>query len=279
MGFVTSRPSLFLRDIDPALRLFEIRRLLSDAYQKMFYSSRNPELISPVPTWELCATAEDWLSKASEYLPTHTSTQFRLEYYFTLIILLSPSNICPTPSLFSRLLTLEAAVEFISGQHEIIFNSSSAQPLVVTYIDMQRTSLVSNKLVDFVQAVYRDVFHGPIPDPPSVPQGTPPPPQLTQIPHDRPRFQHQVLTSIYAAHSIFEYVSTRWGTRTLLEEFVSRAVPARSMLEQEQHLYRAPSSENVAQPDPGLNVRQLATTETMAQDHTRQPSSGYNISP
>ena len=146
-------------------------------------------------------------------------------------------------------------------------------------MDMERTFLIGNKLVDTIQTYYTDIFYGPVPRPPSVPQGTPLPPPLSQLVYDRSRFQRQVLATIHTVRSTFEYAYTRWATGTLLEKFIAKSAPVKSILEQEQYSYGGPPLGNTAPVEPSLNMRQLATTETMARSHAHQPSAGYDILP
>jgi hypothetical protein len=237
INMMPSDCNLFPRDIQPALRLFELRSLLSESYQLMFFSARKPEALPQLSTLDLCSTARGWFDKVAQDLPNHVSIQYKLELLFTLVTFLSPSNMNPRPSIHNRILLFEYAVDFILQLHNLIHKSSSL-PLIITYIDLERAFRVSAALIDTLHSSYREVLHPVLPVPPIVPLGatSAPPPLSDPRQQDNPR---RALACIFHTLSIFEYGRKRFNTRSLLDKFVQKSEHIKTLLEREHRQYDA----------------------------------------
>ncbi|EEP81004.1 predicted protein [Uncinocarpus reesii 1704] len=219
---------LFLRSIEPALFLFQIRHFQSAAFQDMFFSGRQPSSAAQSCAWERCSAATTWFQSCPTSTPAHFSTLFHLEYLFTLILVLSPSNRSPTISETDQILLFEYSVEYISQLYNEVTAPTTFSSLL-TYMDVERTYTVACKLVNLLQLSHGEILQDKTPEKQKLQSGVPPAP-LRSTTTGRQNSTKRAITCLYEAHSIFEYAFRRWNVRTLLDDFYRSSIELKAML-------------------------------------------------
>ena len=198
----------------------------------MFFSSSNPDLLPDIPTWKLCTLAKAWHDKMSTKLEDHIVSQFRLEFLFTIIILLSPSNAVPQPAPFNRLLLFEYSMDFIDALRTLIVASMMRKMIIITYIDIERAYNVSTKFLHILCSSYEDVITATVPNPLPVPPGTPLPAHLSA--RGRCDVINRALECINSTLWIFGHALERWNARAQLDRFSLNSAHVKALLEGEQ---------------------------------------------
>ncbi|EAS31540.3 C6 transcription factor [Coccidioides immitis RS] len=232
---------LFLRSIEPALCLFQIRHFQSAAYQDMFLSGHQHSPTAQSCAWERCSAAATWFQNCPKDAPAHFSTLFHLEYLYTLILVLSPSNRSPTISETNQILLFEYSIDFISQLYNEVTTPTAFAPLL-TYIDIERTYYVVCKLFNLLRQNHHELLRDKDAEQRKLqrsrPIGGALPAPLRTTATCRQDSTKRALTCLYEAHSIFEYAFRRWNVRSLLDGFNHSSIELRvmlsSMLEQQQ---------------------------------------------
>ncbi|QKX55877.1 uncharacterized protein TRUGW13939_02976 [Talaromyces rugulosus] len=223
-----------LSNLEPAIHLFKLRRILSPGYQEMYGNGRSP---SPQPlllTWKLCAEARDWYDQAPTNIPSSFNLLYRLELLYSTIIFLSPSYRDPVICDFSKALLFDRCIDYISQFHQVVVNSSGL-PLA-TYLDIQRVRGIGQRFVTILNEDYDLLVSNRVPDVPAVPPGTPEPPYLAA--EDRINCHARALRCLIYIEDILQYGVQRWNTRRDYDDFVRDSAGVKAQLEQQRSPYQ-----------------------------------------
>lgn len=211
---------------DCAIHLIKIRRILSEAYQQMYFNGRDPVPHALARTWKFCADARDWYANAPETTKSSFGLLYRLELLYCTIVFLSPSfgdpNICD----FSRVLLLDRCVDYISQLHQALEQPSSLPFFNV--VDIHRARQIGDRLVKILDESFDLLMSNELPEPPAVPPGTPDPPYLAE--EDRINCRARVARCLHYIIDILNHGSTRWNLRDELAQFLRDSSGVRQRL-------------------------------------------------
>ncbi|KAL1868179.1 hypothetical protein Plec18167_008370 [Paecilomyces lecythidis] len=228
---------VFLRSAGPAFHLFQIRHILSSGYQEMFFNNHDPSPQPLVLTWTICAKARDWFNKAPKNAPHYFTLLYRLELLYTIIVAISPSHRDPSICDFSKTLLFDRAIDYINQVHHVIENPGSLPFL--TFIDIQRVDYVGRRLIDVLNQNYDQLLSSSIPEPPSVPPGTPEPPYLA--PEDRINCLGRAVRCFHYIRDILEFSVRKWNARELFDKFEVDSAVVKRRLAETSTAYRSQS--------------------------------------
>ncbi|WEW55770.1 hypothetical protein PRK78_001203 [Emydomyces testavorans] len=287
----TWQSELFLRSIEPALFLFQIRHFQSAAYQDMFFGGRQTCSMAQSYVWERCTAATTWFQSCPKDPPAQFSTLFHLEYLYTIIMVLSPSNRSPTISKTNQRHLFENSINFVTQVYSEVTSHTGFTSLL-TYMDIERTYTVACKLVNLLRQNHNEVLQDETAEQTELPQLSPDgdsaPAPLGVIATGRHSRTRRALVCLYNAHSVFEYALRRWNVRTLLDDFERSSVDLKAILSsrlgQQQSYYppargtagqsRSPEFEHGhgyghSQPPPETHVQHLFQVPQTQQPHGR----------
>ncbi|KAI1953797.1 hypothetical protein LOZ57_000138 [Ophidiomyces ophidiicola] len=234
----------FLRSIAPARCIFQIRHFQSAAYQDMFFSGRAP---TPADARDLaaerCAAAAAWFQSCPADAPAPFATLFRLEFLYTVVLVLSPSRRAPALDQLQPRRLFDYAAAFVALLAREIA-SASAFTALLSYLDIERAYTVACTLLNLLRQHPNDVLQPFPPDhqqqqqqqqQPSPPAaaGLLSPMQLgLAIPtgHHHDDRLTRATAFIYDAHCIFEYAVVRWDVRRPRDDFARHAVDVQALL-------------------------------------------------
>lgn len=229
---------VFLRSLEPAVHLFNMRRLQSSAYQEMYYSGRTPSPEASTATWIFCDNARKWLENSPRGTPHYFAVLYELELLYSLIVALSPSHRSPTITDLNRALIFKYATDFISRFHQVVQNPSWLP--FMTYMDIKRVHVVGKRFLEILDSNYSQLLLSTsIPEPPGVAPETPEPPSI--LPEDRTDCVRRALTCLDNMTVIFEYAYQKWNVRELLDSFERESRYMKSKLSQtreQQHQHQ-----------------------------------------
>ncbi|KAJ5814915.1 hypothetical protein N7474_006692 [Penicillium riverlandense] len=236
----------FLRSPVPALHIVKIRQILSNGYQEMYCSGRDPSPQPLVMTWTLCSRVRDWYHQRPKNAPGHFSLLYRLELLYTMIILLSPSHRYPILCDYNKALLFDRSMDYISQIHQVLENPSILP--FMTFLDIQRVYQVGQKFVEVLSENFDLLLSPVVPRPPSVPAGTPDPPMLGE--EDRINCRPRAIRCLAYVRDLMKYSARKWDLSYLLEKFEQSSAPLEERLVQNsvgylpgQRIYaQAPSS-------------------------------------
>lgn len=205
---MTEQSHVFQRNTNPGLYLLRIRRILSLAYQDMYFSGREPAQHPVSDIWARCADAQAWLDGAPTTVPGHFPVVYRLEYLYTMVIILSPSHRYPRLHDFNKVVLLDRCMQYIDQLHQAL----DVLPFL-TLIDIQRAYQVSRRFVDLVS---QDVLSiAPVAPGPGTPVAV----------SSKGNTPARALRCLQSAQALFRYSGRRWGVSSFLEQFERAAVP------------------------------------------------------
>ncbi|KAL1962832.1 hypothetical protein VTN77DRAFT_9107 [Rasamsonia byssochlamydoides] len=224
---------VFLKDLEPAIHLFKIRRILSSGYQEMYFSGHHASPQPLVLTWTLCANARDWFDKAPKHPPSYFPLLYRLELLYSTIVFLSPSHRDPVICDFKKVLLFDRCIDYVSQLHQVVENLNGLP--FVTYVDIQRVYQVGQRFVEILNQSYDLLLSNSVPEPPPVPPGTPEPPYLAA--EDRINCVARAIRCLTYTRDILQYGFKRWNMRQLLHDFTRDSTAIKQRLMQRQEPY------------------------------------------
>lgn len=138
---------------DPALLLFQLRRLQSEWYQRLFQA--NPAETLPDATayvWQMCHEMRKWAeaTMVNPNLPPAVRERFDLELRYSYVYCLAPSARTPHVTAYGRALIFEHAIAYVDRAFELVH--SAAATAFYTYHDALRVYFMGSQFV----AVLRD---------------------------------------------------------------------------------------------------------------------------
>jgi hypothetical protein len=205
----------FLKSLEPALHLIDIRRIFTSGYQEMYFNGHKPDPNPLVLTWTLCAKAREWYDRAPKHTPQSFSILYRLEMLYSTIVFLSPSHRDPAICDFSKVLLFDRCLDYVSQLHQILENPNVLP--FANWVDIQRVFRVGKGLVEILNQSYDLLLSTVIPEPPPVPVGTPDPPSIW--PEDRISCLTRAIRCLDYTRELLQYAQQTWNMQHLLEAF------------------------------------------------------------
>ena len=159
-GSAATNP-LFPYALDPAIQLGHLRRIQSEAYQKLFQSDR-PALED---MWPLMATSIQNMHRWWVDLPdviVHSMKQLlRCDVLFSSILILSPTGLKGTLNEYGKILIFEYAFEYAETMSSI--SQDQGKVSFYTSHDLLRTSYVADRFLDLLLKDSGILFSGLVP--------------------------------------------------------------------------------------------------------------------
>lgn len=225
-GSAATNP-LFPYGLDPAIQLGRLRRIQSEAYQKLFQSDR-PELED---IWPLMAKSIQNMHRWWVDLPdviVHSMKQlFRCDVLFSSILILSPTGLKGTLSEYGKILIFEYAFEYA----EIMSSISQDQGKVSFYTthDLLRTSYVADRFLDLLLKDSTRLFSGLVP---VIPLNSP---AVDDVPGisgcGLGEMVNRSRRCLNLLERVFEWLGPRFGLPAHLNEFRVKSRMVRQSLE------------------------------------------------
>ena len=213
---LTESNRIFQRSPEPAWHLVRIRRILSVAYQKKFFDQ--PEQAGPLPDasmWALCAKAHEWLEGAPKIAPSHFPLIYRLEFLYTITVILSPSGDSSTLCDYGKVFLFEHCLHYIAQLHRV-WEDPKWLPLM-TEFDLQRAYQVGVRIVDILSQHYELLLSPSIPALPTLTHNMPRPPLVDS--EDRLKSHARAIDSLRQTRAILARGERRWESGALLQKF------------------------------------------------------------
>ena len=136
---------VFLNALNPAMHLNRLRRIESDAYQKLFQSSRPGQ----EELWPTISSSIEDMHKFSTGLPDDLETPIkrilRCEALYSSILILSPPDLDDDITDYGKFLIFEYAVEYADLMLSV--TSDAEEFVFYTSLDMLRASFVVKRLL------------------------------------------------------------------------------------------------------------------------------------
>lgn len=167
---------------DPALLLFQLRRIQSHWYQTLIQSDPNQPIdgIDGDATsfiWQVCQDMREWDESLPETLPIGIRELFDLELKYSYVYCLAPSARAPVMTAYGRALIFEYAISYLDHIYGLAHGGPEPNPAFYTYHDALRVFFMGSQFM----AVLRDagdalLAGASVPLPLSIPGKAPPPP-------------------------------------------------------------------------------------------------------
>ena len=218
---------VFLHDSGPATLLKHLCQIESDAYQKLFQSSR----LALEEPWPIISKAIESIHKFCSEMPDSIKNPIkkllRCEALYSSILILSPPDLEDDLIDYGKFLMLEYAVEYADLMSCI--GSNAEQFAFYTANDMLRVSFVVKRLLFLLQRDFALFFDGLVSRPPPQAQTSSGAPVL---PH---RSIGEMLSRAYNCLSLcdktLEYLGSRFGYPDPLKEFRVQSSGVRQLLQ------------------------------------------------
>lgn len=206
---------LFLRSLQPALYLFDIRRVQSQAYQELHKSGRLPESELSGYTWGVYDDIRKWLDSIPQDVSQRMRIFFRLEALYSYILALSPSLKIPVISDLSKTLIFEHAIEF-ADQMQPVIQDTSWHPFL-SYLDLNRVYFVGKQFLDALWQSYELLLSGAVPAVPPLPPSSAQPPLI--LPGSRRDNLNRATKCLNKIIEILGFARERWDIGHLRDTF------------------------------------------------------------
>ena len=234
---------LFLRPLDPAVELIDLRQIQSKRYQKIFYSDR----LSLKDAWPVMATAlqemHSWVDALSDQIKKPLKKLFRSDVLFSSVLILSPRGPVRSLSDYGKFLIFEYAIEYASLMASIEGNSEEFA--FYTSDEVLRASFVARHFLELLGTESALLFSGMIP---RVPMNHPPSSGIVAIPN---RGVGEMLNRAYRSLDLFERtlesLGSRYGYTDPLNEFKVKSSGLRRSLQASRESWNRSSSIGLGQ--------------------------------
>lgn len=167
---------------DPAILLFQLRRIQSHWYQTLIQSDPNQPIAgvegdATTFIWQVCQDMREWDESLPETLPIGIRELFDLELKYSYVYCLAPSARAPVMTAYGRALIFEYAISYLDHIYGLAHGGPDPNPAFYTYHDALRVFFMGSQFM----AVLRDsgdalLAGASVPLPVSIPGKAPPPP-------------------------------------------------------------------------------------------------------
>ena len=221
----TSR--VFLHDLNPAFYLNHLRQIESDAYQKLFQSSR-PALEEPWPI--ISSSIEDmhiFRGELPDQIKSPIKKLLRCEALYSSILILSPPDLDDDLTDYGKFLIFEYAIEYAELMSSV--GSDAEQFAFYTSHDMLRASFVVKRLLALLLSDFPLFFSS------SVSRPLPQAPASSRAPVLQHRTVGEMLSRAYncldSCDNTLGYLESRFGYTDPLKEFRMQSSDVRQLLQ------------------------------------------------
>nr|AAG25917.1 putative GAL4-like transcriptional activator [Colletotrichum lindemuthianum] len=127
---------------DPALLLFQLRRIQSEWYQTLFQANSGPLPDAASFIWQMCLEMREWNESLPDNLPSGIRELLGLELRYSYVYCLAPSDRSPHLTDYARKLIFEHAIAYMNTAHGVAHGTSTAfytslDALKVYFVAMQ----------------------------------------------------------------------------------------------------------------------------------------------
>lgn len=166
---------------DPAILLFQLRRLQSHWYQTLIQSDPNKPIDGEVDAtsfiWQMCQDMREWDESLPETLPIGIRELFDLELKYSYVYCLAPSARAPVMTAYGRALIFEYAISYLDHVYGLVHGGQGPNPAFYTYHDSLRVYFMGSQFMAVLRDAGDSILAGTsVPIPPSLPGKAPPPP-------------------------------------------------------------------------------------------------------
>lgn len=156
---------LFLRSLDPALYLYDVRHIQSTFYQDLSQSGRTPWPDATPYTFDVCQRLNKWKEELPPSTPRPILTLFQLEFLYAYIVALGPSCKVPVVSDTNWLLIFESCIDYMNIMRPIIENVKLHA--FFNYFELVRVKIIGKRLIESLRISYEQMLSSPMPQYPS----------------------------------------------------------------------------------------------------------------
>ena len=218
---------VFLRDLTPATQLRHLRHIESDAYQKLFQSSR----LAVEQAWPVISKSIENIHRFSGELPGQIKVPIkkllRCEALYSSILILSPSDLDEDISDYGKFLIFEYAIEYADLMSTV--GSDAEQFAFYTSLDMLRTSFIVKRFLRLLLSDSTLFFGSSISRPPlHVPTSSGAPVIQRRTVGEMLGRAHNCLN---LCDKILEYLELRFGYTDPLKEFRVQSNHVRNLIQ------------------------------------------------
>lgn len=171
---------------DPAILLFQLRRIQSHWYQTLIQSDPNQPIdgVDDATTfiWQVCQDMREWNESLPETLPIGIRELFDLELKYSYVYCLAPSARAPVMTPYGRVLIFEYAIAYLDHIYGLAHGGPEPNPAFYTHHDALRVFFMGSQFMAVIRDAGDSILAGaPIHIPLSLPGKAPPPPLPTRI--------------------------------------------------------------------------------------------------
>ncbi|KAL2828946.1 fungal-specific transcription factor domain-containing protein [Aspergillus cavernicola] len=205
-----------------AWNMIRIRRILSEAYQKKYFTASELFSHPTTSTWVLCSQASDWFNNLPKDASQFPPTLYRLELLYTTTIILSPSSSHLPQCNYTRFLLFNRCIEYVGQLHRVLDNLEWLP--MITFLDIQRVYQISRRFINILSQDF-DLLVSIIPAMPHVPDDCPSPPLLEC--EDCMQCHERATEYLNQAGELLQYGVRKWKLHNLLHDFLKMSAPVR----------------------------------------------------
>lgn len=171
---------------DPAILLFQLRRIQSHWYQTLIQSDPNQPIDGVDDAtqfiWQVCQDMREWNESLPETLPIGIRELFDLELKYSYVYCLAPSARAPVMTAYGRVLIFEYAIAYLDHIYGLAHGGPEPNPAFYTHHDALRVFFMGSQFMAVIRDAGDAILAGaPIHLPMSLPGKAPPPPLPTRI--------------------------------------------------------------------------------------------------
>lgn len=261
---------------DPAILLFQLRRIQSHWYQTLIQSDPNQPIEGADGDtasfiWQVCQDMREWDESLPETLPIGIRELFNLELKYSYVYCLAPSARAPVMTAYGRVLIFEYAIAYLDHVYGIATHGSAdPNPSFYTYHDALRVFFMGSQFMAVLRDAGDAILAGAsVPVPLSLPGKAPPPPLPTRTSNE-----DNLTRSIRCLERV----------KLTLQKYGERWLDAQSLLQSFDTLSEGLIKDLKAKQQQGLHyaaaAQAHAQAQAQAQAHARmQPQHRYHPSP
>lgn len=224
--FAREHKQVFLRALDPAIQLFQLRQLQSSAYQKLFKSCHQ-RIREP---WQLMSDSLHemhlWMARLPNVIRKPMKKLLRSELLFGSILILSPPGLSSSLKSYGKALLFSYACEFADNMSSI--NGDEEKFAFYNSHDILRTSFVAGRFLAVLRDGSGQFLDGAIPEAPSPGSGSVLPPSLPNWKTDE--ILNKALSCLDRLDKTLEHLSIRYDYPEPWKEFKDDSKMLKEML-------------------------------------------------
>lgn len=167
---------------DPAILLFQLRRIQSHWYQTLIQSDPNQPIDgvegdATTFIWQVCQDMREWDESLPETLPIGIRELFDLELKYSYVYCLAPSARAPVMTAYGRVLIFEYAIAYLDHVYGLAHGGPQSNTALYTHHDALRVFFMGSQFMAVLRDAGDAILAGTsVPVPLSLPGRAPPPP-------------------------------------------------------------------------------------------------------